>query len=346
MSVPTVAPSITVPLSLVIPTRRPRLLRDHLMRSVSGASPRPAQVIVVDDHASPPVEQYLEDFPDVRLLRLPEQGGPARARNAGAALAIHDVIVFLDDDVVVSPDLFARLTAHFRDRTNSAVTGLFSRQSFYGNFCSRYKNDYMHYICRRAGSRTATLLTAICAVRRDAFRETGGFDEAIRAATVEDIDLGRRLSCTAPGVCFDPQLQVIHLKRYGPLTLLNSHFQRSRDMARYLLRRGAVGLWSQVAGSQERLSLPWHFAAGVMLTATAMAATVAAMWWPGGGLSVAAAALILALAANLPFLRFVAGQQGMLFALVAAPVLVMEFAVSVVAALWAVLTQPFWVRRY
>jgi len=328
----------TVPISLVVPTRRPQLLCDHLIPSLRDASPRPSEVIVVDDAAVPPAAGYLARFPEVRLVTQPRQGGPARARNLGASIAREEIIMFLDDDVIVPADLFGRVLTHFEQPEIAAVTGLFSRECFHTNLCSRYKNDYMHYICRSAAPRTSTLLTAVCAVRREAFRKVGGFDENIRAATVEDVDLGRRLSSDAPAVLFDADLQVVHLKRYDPVSLLTSHFQRSRDMARYLLQKGPAGLWREIRGSQEQLSLPWQFGAGVVLTALALAALIGGWWMYPLSLRLAGIAMAATLAINLPFVRFVAAHHGVGVAVFSALALLAEFVISVAGALWAMTT--------
>lgn len=63
------------------------------------------EVVVVDD-ASPNVsEDELRDAlpSEVRLHRVPENGGVSRARNAGLSLAEGDWITFLDDDDVIAP---------------------------------------------------------------------------------------------------------------------------------------------------------------------------------------------------------------------------------------------------
>ena len=47
------------------------------------------------------------------VIREPPGAGPAAARNAGAAEACGDVLVFVDADVVVHGDAFRRIRAAF-----------------------------------------------------------------------------------------------------------------------------------------------------------------------------------------------------------------------------------------
>jgi len=64
--------------------------------------PETAQIIVVDDGSTDAsadlVEQYANIDPRVQLLRMPGNGGAARARNWGALHASHDLLAFLDAD--------------------------------------------------------------------------------------------------------------------------------------------------------------------------------------------------------------------------------------------------------
>jgi hypothetical protein len=59
----------------------------------------------------------------VRWLRQPN-GGPAAARNAGFRASGGDLILFIDDDILVPPDLVRAHVAAHRRRPGSAIFGL------------------------------------------------------------------------------------------------------------------------------------------------------------------------------------------------------------------------------
>lgn len=70
------------------------------------------EVIVVDDGSEPPLVLPPSTSLDVRLVRQERRGfGLARARNAGVQAAAHDILVFLDGDVIPEAELIA---AHAR----------------------------------------------------------------------------------------------------------------------------------------------------------------------------------------------------------------------------------------
>ena len=70
------------------------------------------EVIIVDDGSDPPLERPLDTALDVKVVRQERRGfGLARARNNGARAAAHDILLFLDSDMLTEPSWMA---AHAR----------------------------------------------------------------------------------------------------------------------------------------------------------------------------------------------------------------------------------------
>jgi glycosyltransferase involved in cell wall biosynthesis len=83
---------------VVIPTRdRPADLRRALAALERQASPRPWELVVVDDGSMPPATA-----PGATVMRL-RGGGPGPARNAGWRSARAPVVLFTDDDCEADP---------------------------------------------------------------------------------------------------------------------------------------------------------------------------------------------------------------------------------------------------
>jgi hypothetical protein len=73
--------------------------------AVMDAVPPFAEIVVVDDASlDGSVELVEKRFPNVRLVRLPLNSGPGAARNLGLREARHDRVLFIDNDVRVTPD--------------------------------------------------------------------------------------------------------------------------------------------------------------------------------------------------------------------------------------------------
>jgi cellulose synthase/poly-beta-1,6-N-acetylglucosamine synthase-like glycosyltransferase len=98
--------------AFVVPVRdRPREL-DRLLTSIGTGHP----VIVVDDASQrrEAVEAVAVTH-GVKFLPLATNVGPAGARNAGLRLVTTPYVVFVDSDVVLTPDTVTTLLKHFTD---------------------------------------------------------------------------------------------------------------------------------------------------------------------------------------------------------------------------------------
>ena len=113
-------------LSLIIATcRRPDRLTAALA-SLSACDPQPAEVIVVDGDEAESARAVVEAHARaaapgaVRYVRSPP--GLTRQRNRGIDLAGGDVVVFADDDIEFSTNLFGRLARAYADAGLAGAT--------------------------------------------------------------------------------------------------------------------------------------------------------------------------------------------------------------------------------
>lgn len=197
-------------LSVVIPTcDRPDALRDCLRRLQPDAQTYPRsnyEIVVSDDGRRISAAAELgAEFPDVMWVAGPRRG-PAANRNAGAAAARGEVVVFLDDDCLPEPALLATYARAFADPVLRAAEG-------------RIRADRPQ---RRMDEESPINETGGCfwscniAVRRAFFLEIGGFDERFPAAAMEDVELRERILRLGPPIVFLPEALVIHpLRKMG-----------------------------------------------------------------------------------------------------------------------------------
>lgn len=118
----------TPSVSVIIPVRDSR---DRLERLVASLSRQTypgelIEVIVVDDGSDTEISPSVQDGDvAVTVVRLERTSGfgAGRARNAGAAEASGDVLVFLDADMLVGPEAIERVARWFDVAPYAAVTG-------------------------------------------------------------------------------------------------------------------------------------------------------------------------------------------------------------------------------
>ncbi len=111
-------PAVTV----VVPCRdRPQLL-DRCLAALARQVGPDDEVIVVDSASTTSDVAAVARRHGVRLLRC-DQGGASRARNAGWRSAIHPVVAFVDDDVLVDDRWVEEITAPLAGAGTGFVVG-------------------------------------------------------------------------------------------------------------------------------------------------------------------------------------------------------------------------------
>ncbi|MEB2346919.1 MAG: glycosyltransferase [Deltaproteobacteria bacterium] len=123
-------PSALPAISVVIPSYgRGELLVETLRRCRACAGPVSLELVVIDDGSRDDTPQRLatlaEEMPELVWRSVPN-GGPGAARNLGASLAKHEIVLFLGDDMQPENDGFFLAHAELHGRHPSrgfAVVG-------------------------------------------------------------------------------------------------------------------------------------------------------------------------------------------------------------------------------
>lgn len=205
--------------SIIVPTyRRPGPLATCL-RSLAQLEPPPDpfEVIVVDDGGPGSLEEAVEPYRrrlDVRVLRQ-AQAGPAAARNAGAAEARGELLVFTDDDVVCEPLWLTNLARTAVSSSDAALGGR-TVNALPGNRYSRASQRIVDLAYEHYGGAGGPRFFASnnLAVPADGFQELGGFDPAFR--TSEDREFCDRWVESGRPMAYVPDAVIRHVR---PLTL-------------------------------------------------------------------------------------------------------------------------------
>ena len=255
--------------SVVVPTHgRPELLTRCLDALAQQTLPRnDYEVVVVSDGPDPRTRAVLERSGyRVRHVELPEQRGPAAARNAGWRAAASDVIAFTDDDTVPATEWLAAGLAAMATGCD-AVAGRVVMP------ISRQPTDYERDSAKLA---EAEFVTANCFVTAARLRAIGGFDERFTLAWREDSDLQFRLLSSGAILRRAPQAVVVHPVR--PARWGVSLAQQRKVLFDALLYKKHRALYRQRIRRRPRFDYYATVAAlGAGVTALALgAATVAA----------------------------------------------------------------------
>ncbi len=296
--------------SVIVPVRGGGDAFRVCMARLSACQPPPGEIIVVIDGGREGAARR-DAAAGARVIALDAPSGPAAARNAGARAACGNVLLFVDSDVAVRPDLAGRVAAAFdADPDLAALMGSYDDEPADRRFLSQYRNLLHHYVHQTGREEASTFWCGCGAIRRDAFLESGGFDPGFSGAMIEDIEFGYRLRAAGRRIRLRKDLQVTHLKRWTAWSMLRTDvFSRAVPWTRLVLRSRVM---------PDDLNLRRGARASVALAA-ALAASLAWAAWQPWSLAAAAAAAAGILALNAGFYRFLWRKRGPRFAVAAVP---------------------------
>lgn len=243
------APRMTPRVSIIIPTRnRAAILVRSLAALPDGVRGLEfPEVIVVDDCSNDDTSKAVDEFSNttgwqVRYLRQDYPLGANAARNAALKVAQGEIIVFIDDDVLVTEGWLRKLLAGLSEK--SPVVSGPVRLTMDGPFPGKHREEISSYL--------SEILVPVRGVRGEIVPAAGNmaayrwvfdrarFDEKVRPP-VEENDWLERVGVPAR---FVQEAWVLHYKTAQELRL--------RGLLASVWRRGSESGW----WLRERLKVP------------------------------------------------------------------------------------------
>lgn len=212
--------------SVIIPTRQRSAVLRETLESLSRQTEKNFEVIVVVDGEDAVTRSlagtYKAAFP-LRWIFVSEHKGQASARNAGAALAESDILIFLDDDTRPVPEWIHHHLKHHRAYRGPQEIGVLGKvvdvparpaNSRTEQFLRETRiPDLAHFEnCLKNHSLEFGKVAAFglnTSISRETFLSLGGFDEKLSSLD-EDTDFGARLYNRGVLFRFEPDAIVHH----------------------------------------------------------------------------------------------------------------------------------------
>lgn len=273
--------------SVIVPVYNAEATLPALLESLGRLHHKDHEVILVDDASTDGSAALAASSPH-RAILMAANRGPARCRNAGAARARGEILVFTDADCRVHPRWLDAFADAMTDGEAAAVMGRLELMP------STILGDAISALGFPAGGSvgfpriwrvdaagfTRSLSTCNCAVTRTAFDRIGGFDEGFPYAGGEDSYLAYALGQSGYRIRYCPEAVAWHPAR----DRLGNFFiwQFRRGISSYLFAKRVVKkqgflrlrVWSTANVIRHSRGEP-RFALVMALLVTSLAAQLA-----------------------------------------------------------------------
>ena len=294
------------------------------------------EVLVVDDCSTDDTADICREM-GATVLRTPQNGGPGLARNLAAEHAVGDILWLVDADVIAETTGPALLRDAFADPQVHAVFGSYDNKPEGQELLSKYKNLSHRYHHQHAKRDAKTFWAGCGALRKDAFLAVGGFDvETYKVPSIEDIELGYRITSAGGHILVEPRLLGKHLKIWKFGNLVHTDIcRRALPWARLMLvREGMIDDLNTGMMERVRAGCAGLFALSILLLLFDVSL------WP---LTLLMTGVIFAI--NVDFFRFLNRNGGLFFAVTSMFFHQFYYIYSTLAFLWCVFEVKVLGRR-
>lgn len=247
--------------SVVIPTyRRPAALDRCLASLAAQDYPRDRfEVIVVEDGgAESAAGVRAREGLCVKWLPVPH-GGPAAARNRGAAVARGEILVFIDDDCMADSLWLSTMAAHVLASDDAAIGGQVTNavpENRYARASQTLITFLYQYYHEKNNGLLPFFTTNNLGVQAELFRRQGGFDATFAFAS-EDREWCDRLLQSGGRLVYAPDAVVHHAPSLSFAGFLRQHFRYGEGAWQFHRARGR-------RTSQAMEIEPFDFYAGML----------------------------------------------------------------------------------
>jgi GT2 family glycosyltransferase len=216
------------------------------------------EVIVVDNGSAVDLSTPLtERFPTVRCFSLADNTGVSVGRNFGAAQAMGEILIFIDDDaVLLTEDILERLSAYFSGNSGLALVAFKIVNDALDRVLSHEfpMKTFDEALVERE-QKVGYFVGCGFAVRRSVFEKLGGFCPELFYG-LEELDLSYRLIDQGFDILYSPSIVVRHSA--SPEVRRDDSWYYNMMKSRIVVVLRNLPMWAAVPHL-----LTWHVGLGV-----------------------------------------------------------------------------------
>lgn len=209
--------------TVVVPSWNGRGLLGRALASIAAQTDRDLQVVVVDDGSTDGTAEYLAaEWPDVKVIRQPENRGFAAAVNRGIAEGDAELVALVNNDVELHPEWleWSVDALEHHPEAGSVATKLVDGHRpghldgagdvlGWDGYAVRHGRGHPDDGGFDEPGPVLSACAAAALYRRAALEDVGGFDERF-FAYLEDVDWGLRAQLAGWRCWYEPAAVAVH----------------------------------------------------------------------------------------------------------------------------------------
>jgi GT2 family glycosyltransferase/SAM-dependent methyltransferase len=199
-------------IDIIIPTYQRDVQLNHLVEQLLTQCRNDDSIIVITQDKA---LKITSPSPKIHLIYNTPVNLP-QARNRGIQSGTNDIILFLDDDTIISEGLLEQHRKAYKNAAINCIAGSVNDPRFTQSTTSPSRFDVhtgeliQNFLYPKA-SQSISFMGAHFSFRRSVLHNVGGFDPAFTGnAYWEDIDFSFRLQKKGHSIHYEPDIRVIH----------------------------------------------------------------------------------------------------------------------------------------
>jgi len=203
--------------SVIIPTLNEEALIEHTLKSLKNQSYKNFEVIVADTSSKDKTKLIAKKYTK-KVINVKKHGVSA-GRNAGAAIAKGQFLLFIDADTVLPYNTLEEIIKQFKNKKVVGVPTYILPLS--SNFIDHiYWWTYNRFLENSIKLKRPQITGICCAYRKSAFDQIGGYNEEMRV--MEDFDISERISKTGKIVIANNSFAITSIRRFKVIMKLRN----------------------------------------------------------------------------------------------------------------------------
>ena len=183
-------PDVTV----IVPAYNAEATIEQCLAAINAALRPGDRLIVYDDGATDRTNAIASGAGATVVRNEGAPLGPAHGRNAAAATATTELLLFVDADVVLSSNAIDLLAAEMETVGAAAAFGSYDDRPRSDRVTSLYANLRHHFFHQTGSLEASTFWSGIGMIKRNLFVQLGGYNPGLyRHPSIEDVELGVRI---------------------------------------------------------------------------------------------------------------------------------------------------------